>query len=67
VISHSDFYMPAGPAKRRPVPIWVPDAGDPDGLEGTWELVDPDAPALDPQRAAQASAVALMWRSAPAA
>jgi hypothetical protein len=49
------------PTGRRPIPIWIPDPADPDGVDGTWEVVDPDAPGLDPQRAAQASAIAAMW------
>ena len=44
-----------------PVPIWVPNPNDPDGLDGTWQIVDPATDPLDPERAAQASAVAALW------
>ena len=46
------------------VPIWVPDPSDPHGLEGTWMLVDPAAPNVDPKKAAQANAIAKLWATA---
>ncbi|MHC4990336.1 MAG: hypothetical protein ACYTGC_05085 [Planctomycetota bacterium] len=43
------------------VPIWVPDPGDPNGLEGSWRFVDPTSPPPDPRQAAQTQAVAQLW------
>ena len=45
------------------VPIWVPDPRDPNGLEGSWQHVDPRSPNVDPKRVAQAHAVAELWAS----
>jgi hypothetical protein len=60
VISAPNTFLSPHPDPRT-IPIWVPDPADPDGLDGSWEHVDPDSPALDPQRAAQATAVAALW------
>jgi hypothetical protein len=46
------------------VPVWVPDESDPEGLQGRWQFVDPDASDLTPELAAQAHAVAEQWETA---
>ena len=44
-----------------PVPIWVPDPADPNGVEGNWVLADPASAELNQVQAAQARAVADHW------
>ncbi len=58
---------PTDPCPRPAVPIWVPDPGDPNGLEDSWLFVHADSTDLDPRQTAQAEAVSALWSALPAA